>query len=716
MRTRYAALAATFLLLAAVAATLLLTAVAGAQPASDTPACENGTVAPQPIKPGLVADCDVPAAVDEPKRVTNPDLSGDSLNGSIPAVLSALSALRELRLALNQWTGTFPSQLEDLRRLLKLYLKDNSELTGCVPRDLHDARDNDLARLNLTECAPDAPDTSTTPLPTYSLTVTAGVGGSLDPAGTTTHAEASEVTLTASWSDATHTFAGWGADCSGTATTCMLTMYTGKTVTASFTALAADRCATATNADCIRAVYLGAPDDYAQVQDIPADLLLSPDANGRYEVERGVQVTVVTAAPLPSGYTRFYLQRHPLQVTVSPTSYERLILPVGTTYTFTPIEFEGAADELSFDLRAAKPPLRPGLRPQLGLVMVTVIFHIQSPPIAPVPSELTNSYYNGPALEPGTHQFPTLRHNDGPLIIHIPTSTHRIKWAGLILNEVGGLTYCLADMAQLSVLCFDPDDASESYRFISPSASSTLPVTLGAVFDFISASARIGPVAPTLSAATTASGSIALSWSAGPASTTRWEYRQQPEGGAWGPWTEIAGSDASPTSHTVTGLNEDVRYSFQLRAITAGDASPPSATTSAVAGLTPTVPSDRKPLFYDDPDSDGGATQPGSYAFLTDADDLTSGATTFADVSGAVALLLNASGYAGRDYADADVLATVQSGERITWRFSSNCWYSYRVVQVLTDPPAPARKLFKIALDSEDPWASPRLRRLTQTI
>ena len=89
----------------------------------------------------------------------------------------------------------------------------------------------------------------------------------------------------------------------------------------------------------------------------------------------------MTAAPLPSGYTRFYLQRRSVPG-ASPTSYERLIPPIGTTYTFTPIEFEGAAGELSFDLRAAKPPLRPGIKPQLGLVMVTVIFHIQSPPIA----------------------------------------------------------------------------------------------------------------------------------------------------------------------------------------------------------------------------------------------------------------------------------------------------------------------------------------------
>ena len=467
-----------------------------------------------------------------------------------------------------------------------------------------------------------------------------------------------------------------------------------------FTAPPADRCTTPTDPTCIRAVYQGAPDDYAQVQDIPDSLLIQPDDDGRYQVNRGQQITVVTAAQLPADYTRFYLQRRPVPG-ASPTSYERLIPPIGTTYTFTPIEFEGAAGELSFDLRAAKPPLRPGIKPQLGLVMVTVIFHIQSPPIALIPSELTNSHYNGTALEPGTHQFPTLRHNDGPLIIHIPTSTHRIKWAGLILNEVDGVTYCLSDLAQLSSLCFDPDDASESYRFISPSASSTLPVTLEEVFDFISASARIGPAAPTLSAATAASGSIALSWSAGPASTTRWEYRQRLSDEDWGAWTEIAGADASNSSHTVRGLSEDVRYSFQLRAITAGDASPPSTTASAVAGLTPTVPSDRKPLFYDNLDSDGGATQPGSYAFLTDAGDLTSGATTFAQVSGATALILNSRGYAGRDYPD--VLASVQVGDRITWRFSTTCWYSYRVAEVLADPPAPARKLFKIALDSEDP-------------
>ena len=60
------------------------------------------------------------------------------------------------------------------------------------------------------------------------------------------------------------------------------------------------------------AVYRGAPGDYAQVVDIPADVLLVPDDQGRYRVERGEQVTVVTAAQLPSGWTRFRLNRTPL--------------------------------------------------------------------------------------------------------------------------------------------------------------------------------------------------------------------------------------------------------------------------------------------------------------------------------------------------------------------------------------------------------------------
>ena len=301
----------------------------------------------------------------------------NQLTGAIPTQLGALTELRELQLYDNQLTGAIPTQLAGLRDLRKLYIKNNSGLAGCVPSDLSDVRYNDVDRLNLLTCASDAPATPMTPLPTYTVTVTATGGGSVDPGGTTTHAEDSEVTLTASWNDATHTFTGWGGDCgdSGTALTCVLTILADKTVTATFAALPADRCATTTAADCIRAVYKGAPGDYAQITDIPADRLLTPGSDGRYQVERGQQITVVTAAPLPTGYTRFYLQRRDLQ-DPSPVSAEQLIKPVGTTYTFTVETTESRPNLITYDLTAARPRPnpRPGQKPELGDVVVTTEF------------------------------------------------------------------------------------------------------------------------------------------------------------------------------------------------------------------------------------------------------------------------------------------------------------------------------------------------------
>ena len=211
----------------------------------------------------------------------------------------------------------------------------------------------------------------------YTLTTTAGEGGSVTPGGMTTHNQGDEVTLTASWNDATHSFTGWGGDCDGTATTCALTMDGAKTVTATFAALAADRCAEPTDADCIRAVYLGAPGDYAQVVDIPADVLLTPAADGRYYVERGRQYTVVTAAPLPAGWTRFYLERTPLG-DPHAVSHEQLIPPVGTTYTFTVTEDEAAATLITFDLKEARPFVRPRPdgKPDIGDTVVTTVFSV----------------------------------------------------------------------------------------------------------------------------------------------------------------------------------------------------------------------------------------------------------------------------------------------------------------------------------------------------
>ena len=139
----------------------------------------------------------------------------------------------------------------------------------------------------------------------------------------------------------------------------------------------ASRCATPTDADCIRAVYRGAPDDYAQVADIPAEALIEPDTGGRYRVERGEQMTVVTAAALPVGWTRFYPQQTPPGSPYA-VSFLQLIQPVGTTYTFTPTEDEAAPTLITFDLTAARPFVRPRPdgKPELGDVVVTTVFQV----------------------------------------------------------------------------------------------------------------------------------------------------------------------------------------------------------------------------------------------------------------------------------------------------------------------------------------------------
>ena len=330
-----------------------------------------------------------------------------------------------------------------------------------------------------------------TPLRTHTLTVTAGAGGSVDPTGTTTHREGSEARLTASWNDATHTFAGWGGDCSGTATTCVLTIYANKTAMATFTPLARDRCATPTAADCIRAVYKGAPDDYAQVQDIPDSVLIQPDDDGRYQVERGQQITVVTAAPLPTGYTRFYLQRTPLRFTTRPTSFEQLLPPIGTTYTFTPIKFEGAPSQFTFGLRSGKPrPLStPGERPQFGAVAVSTTFVISDPPSF---HEVRDAPPSGNTLEPGTYR---VRGTGGlpDLIITVPSNPFGIKQGNTI---IGGLyiAHCFWDDEETANICIDVYDAIDFDTFtLRPSSVADPYVSLNEVFDYIAASARTEP-------------------------------------------------------------------------------------------------------------------------------------------------------------------------------------------------------------------------------
>ena len=135
-------------------------------------------------------------------------------------------------------------------------------------------------------------------------------------------------------------------------------------------------CATPDDPTCIHAVYIGAPGDYAQVVDVPATMRLSGGPGGTYRVDAGLEVTVVTAARLPEGWTRFYLDQSPIGD--PPVSASQLIPPVGTTYTFTVSDEATASTTITYDLKQARPFVRPRPdgKPEIGATVVETEFEV----------------------------------------------------------------------------------------------------------------------------------------------------------------------------------------------------------------------------------------------------------------------------------------------------------------------------------------------------
>ena len=71
-------------------------------------------------------------AVNGNGRVTELDLSGNNLRGTVPAQLATLTELTSLDLSGNQLSGAIPSELSDLTELTSLHLWGN-ELSGPIP-------------------------------------------------------------------------------------------------------------------------------------------------------------------------------------------------------------------------------------------------------------------------------------------------------------------------------------------------------------------------------------------------------------------------------------------------------------------------------------------------------------------------------------------------------------------------------------------------------
>ncbi len=114
----------------------------------------------------------------------------------------------------------------------------------------------------------------------------------------------------------------------------------------------------------------------------------------------------------------------------------------------------------------------------------------------------------------------------------------------------------------------------------------------GASSEVTATPVRGPPAAPTGFTATSGDGRVTLSWdSSDDDRIRRWNYRQKAGAGAYGNWQAVSG-DASTTTHTVTGLKNGTKYTFQVRAETLSEfgkaaagitATPTAATTTAVS-------------------------------------------------------------------------------------------------------------------------------------
>ena len=89
-------------------------------------------------------------------RVTELDLDGNGLDGTLPAALGDLSELERLDLGDNDLRGALPTGLANLSNLASLLLDESRALTGALPDGLSELSDLETVNIDDTElCAPD---------------------------------------------------------------------------------------------------------------------------------------------------------------------------------------------------------------------------------------------------------------------------------------------------------------------------------------------------------------------------------------------------------------------------------------------------------------------------------------------------------------------------------------------------------------------------------
>ena len=94
----------------------------------------------------------IPDELGNLSRLERLNLKSNRLAGAIPATLGNSSRLNWLILNDNRLSGPIPKELDRIRKVVRIYLRGNRGLTGCIPWQLSDVPNNDFTEVSLPIC------------------------------------------------------------------------------------------------------------------------------------------------------------------------------------------------------------------------------------------------------------------------------------------------------------------------------------------------------------------------------------------------------------------------------------------------------------------------------------------------------------------------------------------------------------------------------------
>ncbi len=221
-----------------------------------------------------------------------------------------------------------------------------------------------------------------------------------------------------------------------------------------------------------------------------------------------------------------------------------------------------------------------------GSTDVTITFTLSEP--APANFSLTSGYDVDPgtAAGSGKGRDPC----DPPLL---PVDTDMCFPNGVIVSIAEGQTQGTMTVRILGDTRDEPDETVNLIGYEDGWTSGKLTLTI------TDDDEAAQPAAPTGLSATAGNAQVTLSWTdPDDDSISGYQVQQRKGSAAWGSWTDISGSDADTTNHTVTGLDNDSQYRFRIRAKSDAGNSVASAVVSGTPAEPPAGAAPAKPAGF----------------------------------------------------------------------------------------------------------------------